>query len=115
MVIRMWTAHATSEGAARYQEHFASHVLPTLSRLDGYLGASLLGRNHGQEVELVVLTRWRSIEAVRAFTGDDLERAVVAEEARAVLTRWEPRVRHYEERLGSGGQPAPPASVPADY
>ena len=103
MILRMWTAHATSEGAARYQEHFARHVLPTLSRLDGYLGASLLGRNHGEEVELVVVTRWRSIEAVRAFAGDDLARAVVAEEARTVLTRWDPRVRHYEERVGSGG------------
>jgi heme-degrading monooxygenase HmoA len=103
MILRMWTAHATSEGAARYQEHFAKHVLPTLSRLDGYLGASLLGRNHGEEVELVVVTRWRSIEAVRAFAGDDLERAVVAEEARTVLTRWDPRARHYEERVGSGG------------
>ena len=105
MIVRMWVAHATLEGAARYQEHFARHVLPTLSELDGYLGASLLGRSDGDEVELVVLTRWRSIESVRAFSGDDLERAVVAEEARAVLARWDPRVRHYEERLGSAGSP----------
>ncbi len=103
MILRMWTAHATSEGAARYQEHFARHVLPTLSRLDGYLGASLLGGNLGLEVELVVLTRWRSIEAIRAFAGDDLEHALVADEARAVLTGWDARVRHYEERVGSGG------------
>jgi heme-degrading monooxygenase HmoA len=114
MIIRIWMAQATSEGAARYQEHFASHVLPTLSRLDGYLGASLLGRNHGQEVELVVISRWRDIQAIRAFTGHDLERAVVAEEASAVLTRWDPRVRHYEERLGSE-QPSPPASAPAGH
>lgn len=110
MIVRLWVAHATREGASRYQEHFASHVLPTLSRVDGYLGASLLGRNHGDEVELVVLTRWRSIESVRAFAGEDLERAVVAEEAQAVLARWDPRVRHYEERLGSDAQPRPPAS-----
>lgn len=115
MILRMWIAHATSDGAAQYQEHFASHVLPTLSRLDGCLGASLLGRNDGQEVELVVLSQWRDIDAIRAFTGDDLERAVVAEEATAVLTRWEPRVRHFDERLRSGAQPASQASGPARY
>jgi heme-degrading monooxygenase HmoA len=96
MIIRLWTAHATPEGAVRYEAHFASHVRSALRGLDGYRGASLLRRIHGDEVELVVLTRWQSIDSVRAFAGTDIERAVVAPEAAAVLTRWDPRVRHHE-------------------
>ncbi|HEY1905021.1 MAG TPA: hypothetical protein VGG91_03205 [Myxococcaceae bacterium] len=99
MILRLWSAHATLEGATRYEAHLARHVLPTLRRLDGYRGASLLRRIHGDEIELVVCTRWQSIDSVRAFAGDDIERAVVAPEAEAVLTRWDPRVRHYEMPL----------------
>jgi len=47
-------------------------------------------------VEILVLTFWRSLDAVRGFAGDDLGRAVVAEEAAALLTRFDREVRHYE-------------------
>jgi heme-degrading monooxygenase HmoA len=45
---------------------------------------------------VVVVTFWRSAEAVRAFAGDDPEQAVVADEAAALLTDFDRRVRHYE-------------------
>jgi hypothetical protein len=35
-----------------------------------------------------VITRWTSIESVRAFAGPDVEQAVVAEEAAQALMRW---------------------------
>jgi heme-degrading monooxygenase HmoA len=48
------------------------------------------------DVEIIVSTRWISLDAIRGFSGDDLEHAVVAPEAKAVLTDWDERVRHYE-------------------
>lgn len=48
------------------------------------------------EVEFLVLTRWASIEAVRAFAGDDISRAVVEPEAAAALVRFDRSVQHYE-------------------
>ena len=48
------------------------------------------------EVEFATLTLWESWDAVRAFAGDDAETAVVPEEARAVLSRWDERSSHYE-------------------
>jgi len=36
------------------------------------------------------------MEAVRAFAGDDYERAVVPEEARRLLSRFDQRSAHYE-------------------
>src|SRR5262249_3530482 len=92
MIIRLWTAHATPEGAARSQGRFVEKILPTLTPLDGYLGASFLRRIVGDEVELVLLTRWKSLESIRAFAGDDIERAVVAEDAATMLKRWDARV-----------------------
>ena len=99
MIIRVWTADATPEGAAKSEARFAEQILPKLKRIDGYQGAFLLRRLVGDQVELVLLTRWRSMEAVRAFAGDDIDRAVVAEDAAEIMTRWDERVRHYEVAL----------------
>jgi heme-degrading monooxygenase HmoA len=51
---------------------------------------------------VVVVTFWRSAEAVRAFAGDDPEQAVVADEAAALLTDFDRRVRHYEVVVEDG-------------
>ena len=34
--------------------------------------------------------------SIRSFAGEDVELAHVAPEARALLTRWDDRVRHYK-------------------
>jgi hypothetical protein len=47
-------------------------------------------------VEFFVLTKWASMDAVRSFAGDDVERSVVEPEAVAVLTSFDPTARHYE-------------------
>jgi len=102
MIIRVWTSHATPEGAEKYQARFVAKILPRLEPLAGYLGSTLLRRPDGDEIELVLLTRWKSLEAVRPFAGPDIERAVVDTEAAAIMTRWDPRVRHYEVALETG-------------
>jgi heme-degrading monooxygenase HmoA len=71
-------------------------VLPELQAIEGFRGATLLRREDGAEIEFLVLTRWASLEAIRAFAGDDIERAVVEPEAVAVLVSFDDRVRHYE-------------------
>jgi len=42
-----------------------------------------------------VLTRWRSMDAIRAFAGKDVEQAVVEPAAVAALIEFDSRVRHY--------------------
>lgn len=105
MIARVWTARTTPDRAPRYADHLRTRVLPQLRALDGYLGASLLRRDTDGEAELIVITRWRSLDAVRAFAGADVEAAVVEDEAAAVLTRYDERVRHYQlvaEDAGAG-------------
>jgi heme-degrading monooxygenase HmoA len=96
MIARLWSAQTTPEKAPAYVEHLRSHVLPALKRLDGFGGAMLLQRPVPDGVDILVLTYWQSVEVIGAFAGADLEQAVVAAEAAAVLTKFDPRVRHYE-------------------
>jgi heme-degrading monooxygenase HmoA len=96
VIARVWTARTTPARAPAYAEHLRTRVLPQLHTLDGYAGASLLRRDAEGETELIVVTLWRSLDAVRAFAGDDPDAAVVEDEAAAVLSRYDTRVRHYE-------------------
>jgi heme-degrading monooxygenase HmoA len=96
MIARVWSAKTAPSQAPAYAEHLCSHVLPSLHAIDGYAGAMLLERPAGDGVEILVLTFWRSLDSVRGFAGADLEGAVVADEAAALLTAFDRRVRHYE-------------------
>jgi heme-degrading monooxygenase HmoA len=96
MIARVWSAQTTPAQAPAYAAHLRSHVLPAVRKVDGYAGAMLLERALPGAVEVLVITFWHSLDALRGFAGTDLEEAVVAEEAVALLARFDRRVRHYE-------------------
>jgi uncharacterized protein YciI/heme-degrading monooxygenase HmoA len=95
-ILRCWSARTTEAQLPKYLEHFSHKVLPELRRVPGYLGATVSLRRFESEVEIVVRTTWRSLESIRMFAGPDLEAAVVADQAAALLTNFDRRVRHFE-------------------
>jgi len=95
-VMRRWTARAAKAQLPKYLEHFSKNVLPELRRVHGYLGAVVFLRRLEREIEIVVETNWDSLESVRNFAGPDLEAAVVAPVAAALLTGFDRRVLHSE-------------------
>jgi heme-degrading monooxygenase HmoA len=80
--------------------------VPELRQLPGYVGSNVLTRTTDSETEIHVTTVWRSLEAIREFAGADLEIAVVSDEAAALLTRYDHRVRHFEVAIVDGVPPA---------
>jgi heme-degrading monooxygenase HmoA/uncharacterized protein YciI len=96
MILRMWRARATVEKSGEYVEHATKKVFPALRAIEGHRGAYLLRRAVDGAIELVVLTLWESMEAVRRFAGGKPEKAVVEPEARAALTSFDDSVTHFE-------------------
>ena len=96
MITRMWRGWARSDQADRYEQHYRVEVVATLGQVPGFRGARLLRRRLGAETEFVSLTLFDDLDAVRGFAGPDYETAVVAEEARKLLIRFDERVSHYE-------------------
>jgi heme-degrading monooxygenase HmoA len=96
MIVRTWSATATSEGAGNYSSYFAGTLLPQLRTLPGFEGAYLLRRDLGEDgtVELTTHTFWESLEAIRAFAGDDIARSIVEPEAQAMLASFNPTAAH---------------------
>jgi hypothetical protein len=56
----------------------------------------LLRRNAGAEVEFITMMLWDSIDALCAHTGADYETAIIPEERRRYLTRFDLKAQHYE-------------------
>jgi heme-degrading monooxygenase HmoA len=96
VVARVWSGRAPVATADAYETHFRLDVLPELERLPGWLGAQLLRRRDGDEVEFLAVNWFEGLEAIRGFAGEDVERAVVAPAARRALSRFDERCRHYE-------------------
>jgi heme-degrading monooxygenase HmoA len=103
MIARVWSAQTTVRQAPNYVEHVKTRVFPRAKAVDGFAGAMLLERAIPGAVEVIVITFWRSVDAIRGFAGDDLEGAVVADEAAALLTQFDRRVRHYEVAVKDDG------------
>ena len=97
MIIRLWRGVATSaaDGDA-YARHATETVFPALGRLAGHRGAWLLRRAVGGRGEILVMTLWESKQAIEAFAGPDIAKAIVEPEARAVLAEFDDFATHYD-------------------
>jgi heme-degrading monooxygenase HmoA len=96
VIARVWSAQTRRDQVPAYADHLREHVLPLLGGVEGYLGARLWQREVDENVEIVVVTQWSSLDAIQGFAGDEIELAVVAGEAAALLSSFDDRVRHYE-------------------
>ena len=96
MILRMWKARSNVERTGEYVQHATKKVFPALRAIEGHRGAYLLQRAVDGAIELVVLTLWDSMEAIRKFAGVEPDKAVVEPEARAVLTSFDDLVTHFE-------------------
>jgi heme-degrading monooxygenase HmoA len=95
MIERVWSARTNKDGAQKYGELFRRVVLPELKAIAGYRGARVLERELNGGIELVVVTRWDSIDAIRIFAGEELDRAVVHDEAAVLFDDYDRKVRHF--------------------
>jgi heme-degrading monooxygenase HmoA len=104
MIARIWRGKATSADADAYHRHVTTDVFPKLTNLPGHRGAYLLRREIDDHVEFLAATLWDSMEVIKKFAGNDPNTAVVAPEARAVLTEFDDFATHYDVVYGSDGE-----------
>ena len=99
MISRLWHGWTSRENADAYEDLLRREILPGIHRVKGYRGAFLLRKDAGDEIEFVTLTMFDSMDAVRAFAGDNYAVAVVPAEARKLLSRFDARAEHYQTIL----------------
>ena len=100
MISRVWHGWTTPANADAYEALLKSEIFTGIQdrQIADYRGIHLFRRNLGDEVEFVTVMWFDTIEAVRAFAGEDYKVAVVPPKARALLSRFDARSQHYEVR-----------------
>ena len=100
MISRIWHGWTTPENADAYESLLRHEILLGIQdrQIAGFRGIQLLRRSLATAVEFVTIMEFDSLDAVRAFAGEDYEAAVVPPQARALLSRFDERSRHYEVR-----------------
>jgi heme-degrading monooxygenase HmoA len=96
MIARIWHGYTTPENADAYESMLKPEPLPGLSKVKGYRGSYVLRRAAGAEIEFITILLWDSIEAIKAVAGGDYERAVVPQDRRELLARYDATAAHYE-------------------
>jgi heme-degrading monooxygenase HmoA len=77
MIARQWRGWVATERADTYLGYLDATGLSEYKETPGNLGAYCLMRDLGDgRTEVVALSFWESMDAVKAFAGEDVDRAV---------------------------------------
>ena len=95
-IVRMWHGRVPTSKAVAYREFTKGRAIPDYRSVPGNLSVHILERQEGDVTHFITLTFWESLDAIRAFAGEDVEKAKYYPEDAGFLLEYEPRVVHYE-------------------
>lgn len=108
MIARIWRGWTRPEDAEAYAAYMEEVAAPESLGTPGNRGFSILHRPDGDREEFLTISLWDSLEAIHAFAGDEIERAVFYPEDERYLVERELTVTHFTY-VPTGTGPAPAA------
>ena len=91
----MWRGATRRADAAAYARYVTETGMAAYRATPGNRGAHLLQRDVGDLTEIITLSFWESLEAIKGFAGEDIERAVFYDEDDRYLVERDLRVNHF--------------------
>src|SRR3954469_9451344 len=96
MIARSWSGSVRTADADEYAAYIRETGFAEYGRTAGNRGAWLLRRDHDGTTEFITLSLWDSIDAIRAFAGEDVDAAVLYPEDERSLIGSASRTAHYD-------------------
>lgn len=96
MIARTWHGRVRATDADAYHAYLLRTGVADLRATPGNRGVYVLRRIEGEEAHFVLMSLWDSRDAIRAFAGEDIERARYYPEDATYLLELEPTVTHYD-------------------
>jgi len=96
MIARIWRGTVRETDKDIYLEYLKKTGLQEYAATPGNRAVYTLRRVAEGKCEFLLLTLWDSWDAIKAFAGDDYEKAVYYPEDNKFLLDRSPRVEHYE-------------------
>lgn len=95
MIARFWHGVTLAEKADEYMGYLNRTGIPDYKAIPGNLGVYVMQRVEDGKAHFLLMSLWESEAAIRAFAGDDIEKAHYYDEDTAFLLELEPKVIHY--------------------
>lgn len=96
MIARTWHGIVPAAKADAYFEYLKISGIPGYEHTPGNRGVTVLCRIEGDKAHFLLITLWDSLDAIRLFAGDDVEKARYYPEDKDFLLEFEPNAFHYE-------------------
>ena len=96
MIARVWTGVTKGTESERYLDYLEKTGVKECRETQGNRGVYVLRRVVDGRAEFLFISLWESPEAIRAFAGPDIDKAVYFPEDREFLLEMDPKVRHFE-------------------
>ena len=96
MIARIWHGMTHRVKAGEYTDFLNARAIPDYRGTPGNLGVHILRRDDGNKTHFITLTFWESLELIKIFAGDPVDRAKYYPEDRDFLLEFEPKVQHWE-------------------
>jgi heme-degrading monooxygenase HmoA len=99
MIARIWRGAVRTADAEEYVDYIAGTGLAEYKDTPGNRGAWMLTRPVGDDrTEVITFSLWDSLDAVKAFAGEDYETAVYYPEDERYLVAHDDVCAHYDAR-----------------
>ena len=106
MIARTWRGATRAEDAETYADYIRTTGIAEYAATPGNRGAWLLYRIAGDRAEIMTLSFWDDLDAIRGFAGADIERAVFYPEDDKYLVERELTANHYVVAASAAGSTA---------
>lgn len=96
-ILRRWRSRIRLADAESYVAYVEATGLRGYAEIEGNLGGEILLRDMGDgTAEITTLSWWRSLDAISAFAGSDIQRAVYYPEDEKYLLEKPELVEHHQ-------------------
>ena len=96
MIARNWHGTVKEADFDAYAEFLIEKAIPDYQQTEGFVKLTFLKSRRDGVGHFKLITYWESLEVIRNFAGDELDRAKYYEEDQQYLLYFEERVEHYE-------------------
>jgi heme-degrading monooxygenase HmoA len=96
MIARIWRGVVRREDGDAYAKYMEETGVAGYVAVPGNRSVTMIRRDVGDRCEFIMFTLWDSLEAVKAFAGDDCETAVFYPEDDRFLVERDETSSHWE-------------------
>jgi heme-degrading monooxygenase HmoA len=96
LIARIWRGQTLPERAEEYTTYLDEAGVRKIAAIPGNRGVQMLRASSGDLVEFQVLSYWDSLDAVKRFAGEDIEKVNHLPRDPEYMVGAAPVVRHYE-------------------